>query len=133
MKNNKKQFIGLLIFLVVASVLSATSSALAAPNFASKAIEGISSFDLPGGGAREGVMEGVVGNIIQVFISIFGIIFLALMVYGGFKWMIAQGREDEVSKAKQIIQAAIIGLGVVLIAYIITYFIVTRFYQATQA
>jgi len=45
------------------------------------------------------------------------------MIYGGFIWMIARGNEGEVTKAKDLIQAAIIGLVVVLAAYAITQFI----------
>ncbi len=52
------------------------------------------------------------------------------MVYGGFKWMIAQGREEEVQKAKTIIQAAIIGFGIVVSAYAIAVFVTNAFFSA---
>jgi hypothetical protein len=45
------------------------------------------------------------------------------MIYGGYRWMMASGREEEVQKAKDTIKAAIIGLIIVLSAYTITYFI----------
>ena len=112
--------------------LFAFSQALAAgSDIATKMLANVNAFALPKGGNTEGVAEQVVGRIIQAFISVFGIIFLALMVYGGYKWMMAQGREDEVSKAKEIIKAAIIGLAVALTAYVITYFVVYWFYTAT--
>ena len=72
----------------------------------------------------------IVGKIIQAFLGIFGVLFLALMVYGGFKWMIAQGREEEVQKAKTIIQAAIIGFGIVVSAYAIAVFVTNAFFSA---
>ena len=75
--------------------------------------------------------EPIVGRIIQAFLSIFGVLFLALMIFGGYKWMIAQGREEEVKKGKDIIRSAIIGLGIVLLSYAISLFVIARFYAAT--
>lgn len=63
---------------------------------------------------------GTVGRIIGVAISFLGVIFLLLMIYGGFRWMMAHGNEQEIEKAKGIIQTAIVGLVIVLLAYILT-------------
>ena len=49
-----------------------------------------------------------------------GVVFLILMIYGGYLWMLARGNEQEVEKAKNIIQNALIGLVIVLAAYAIT-------------
>ena len=83
---------------------------------------------LPSG--QNTTVETVAGNVIQSFLSVFGILFLGLMVYGGYKWMIAQGREEELKKAKDIIRSSIIGLAIALSAYAISLFVVARFYQA---
>lgn len=64
------------------------------------------------------------GRFIKIFISFFGIIFTMLIIYGGYKWMMAKGNEDEVVKAKELFMNATIGLGIVISAYAITYFIV---------
>lgn len=138
MKKYQKQFINLLILFVVAATLLVANYAMAqdtanpGEGIANKMISGIKDFKLPSGGGQEGKIETVIGKIIQTFLSIFGILFLGLMVYGGFKWMIAQGREEEVKKAKDIIRSSIIGLGIVLIAYAITYFVVYMFFLAGE-
>ena len=88
--------------------------------------------NLPSGGQNEGKIETVIGKIIQAFLSIFGVVFLALMLYGGYVWMKAQGREEEVKRAKSMIQNAIIGLGVVMTAYAISYFVVFMFNRAAS-
>ena len=62
-------------------------------------------------------------KVINAFLSIFGTIFLILMILGGYKWMMASGREEEVKKAKDTIRAAIIGLIIVVSAYAISYFV----------
>ena len=73
--------------------------------------------------AGEGGLEGGVGNIIQAVLSLIGVLFLGLLVFGGIKWMTAGGNEDIIKKAKSRIVNAIIGLAIVLFAYGITAFI----------
>ena len=68
----------------------------------------------------------LVGKIIKAALSFVGIIFLVLMIYGGYTWMMARGNEQEVEKAKNLITAAIIGLIIVLAAYAISYFILEK-------
>ena len=53
------------------------------------------------------------------------------MLYGGYVWMMAKGAEDEVTKAKNIIRGALIGLIVVMSAYAISYFVTTSLETAT--
>ena len=65
----------------------------------------------------------IAANLIKAFLSILGIIFLILIVYGGYIWMMSRGNEQEVEKAKQIIQRAIIGLIIIVAAYVITVFV----------
>ncbi len=64
-----------------------------------------------------------VGNVIASALAIVGLIFLILMVYAGFKWMLSRGNEDEVTKARETIIAATIGLIVIAAGYAITRFI----------
>ncbi|MEK7516207.1 MAG: hypothetical protein AAB562_01275, partial [Patescibacteria group bacterium] len=73
----------------------------------------------------------IIGKIIAVGIGLVGVIFLVLMVYGGFLWMTARGDEQKVEKSKDLITAAVIGLVIVLAAYIITNFVVTNLLSAT--
>ena len=68
--------------------------------------------------------EVYVGVITRTALSLLGIIFLLLMVYGGYLWMTDRGNTDQVEKAKKLISAAIIGLIIVVGAYVISYFVV---------
>jgi cbb3-type cytochrome oxidase subunit 3 len=65
----------------------------------------------------------IIGTVIGAILSFVGVIFFLLIFYGGLRWMLAQGNEQEVEKAKQIIIAASIGLVIVLAAYAITAFV----------
>ena len=68
-------------------------------------------------------LPGTIGKVVGVILSLIGIVFLILMIYGGFIWMLARGNDQEVVKAKNLIQSAIIGLIIVLVAYAITAYI----------
>lgn len=68
----------------------------------------------------------VSGRVINTALSLVGLIFLILMVYGGYLWMTARGDESQVEKAQMIIRNAIIGLVLVLAAYAITVLVTTR-------
>lgn len=93
----------------------------------------ISGFDLPSGGENpDEAAQGIIGRLISAFLSLFGIIFMVLMIYGGYKWMMARGNDDEVTKAKSLIRGAVIGLIIVLSAYAISLFVATAVQQATK-
>jgi len=69
------------------------------------------------------------GEVIGMILSFVGVIFLALVIYGGITWMTAGGNDQKVEKAKTIIIDATIGLIIVLSAYAITSFIGTQLAQ----
>ena len=78
-------------------------------------------------GTTEGSVTTIVGTAINAALTLVGIIFLVLMVYGGFLWMTARGSSEQIDQAKQIIVGALIGLVVVMSAYAITVFVTSRF------
>lgn len=65
----------------------------------------------------------ILGTIIGALLSLLGVVFFALMVYGGVLWMTARGESEQLKKAKDVIITAITGLIIVMAAYAITYFI----------
>lgn len=67
-----------------------------------------------------------VGEVIGMVLSVFGVVFLGLTVYSGIQWMTAGGNEEKVTKARERIIRAAIGLGIIIMSYALTSFIVTR-------
>ena len=62
----------------------------------------------------------------QIMLGVFGflgIIFLILTIYGGVLWMTARGNEEQVTKAKNILKTAVIGLIIILTSYGVAQFI----------
>lgn len=66
----------------------------------------------------------IIGGLIQAALGFVGVIFLVLMLYAGFLWMTARGNNEQVTKAKDLITGAIIGIVIVASAYAITSFVV---------
>jgi hypothetical protein len=75
--------------------------------------------------------EPVIAVIIKAFLSFLGVLFLILMIYGGFLWMTARGNEAQVTKSKDLMTAAVIGLIIILISYAISYFVVDALTKST--
>lgn len=71
-------------------------------------------------------LSRTVGNYIKIALSLVGMIFLVLTVYAGFLWMTASGEEEKMTKSKEILRAAVIGLAITLMSYGITTFVVDK-------
>ncbi|MFA6106082.1 MAG: hypothetical protein WC745_00170 [Patescibacteria group bacterium] len=63
-----------------------------------------------------------IGQIVQLMLYALGIIFLCLIIYGGFEWMQSMGNEERVKKAQSILRNATIGLLIVVAAYALSIF-----------
>lgn len=74
-------------------------------------------------GVDETTVSAIAGTVVNIFLSILGIIFVVLMLYGGYLWMTARGKEEQMEKAKELIRDAIIGLIIIVAAYAIASFI----------
>jgi len=62
-------------------------------------------------------------NVIRIAFGFIGTIFLGLTLYAGYMWMTAGGEEEKVTKAKSLLTQAVIGLGIILLSYSITLFV----------
>lgn len=69
----------------------------------------------------------VIADVLQLALSILGILFVIFMIYGGYIWLTAAGNEQKADKAKSIITESILGLVIVIGAYAISYFVIYAF------
>ncbi|MBI4138521.1 hypothetical protein HY479_00015 [Candidatus Uhrbacteria bacterium] len=86
-----------------------------------------SSIKLGSGDVRE-----TAARIINVALGFLGIIAVIIVLMGGFKYMISGGNEEKVAEAKKLIVSGIIGLAIILSAWAITSFVISRLVSATQ-
>ena len=73
-----------------------------------------------------GDLATTVATVIKAVLALVGTVFLVLTIYAGILWMTAQGEEEKVTKAKEIIKASVIGLVIIMSAYAITYFVTSK-------
>ncbi len=73
-----------------------------------------------------------IARIINVFLGILGVIFVVLIIYGGFMWMTAAGNNDKVEKAKKIISRSVIGVLIILTSYLVTWFVMSRLVEVAD-
>jgi cytochrome bd-type quinol oxidase subunit 2 len=76
--------------------------------------------------ATEATAGDIAASIITIFLGLLGIIFLGLLIYGGYKYLMARGNQDQVEEAMSTIRRAIIGLLIITAAYAITFYIFSK-------
>ncbi len=74
----------------------------------------------------------IVVRIINIGLSLLGMIFLGLVIYAGFIWMTSGGDTTKIEKAKNYLKNAVIGLVIILSSWAITRFILTALREATN-
>ena len=72
------------------------------------------------------------GPRFQARLLFLGIVAVVIVLLGGFKWMIAGGNDEKTNEAKKLIVSGIIGLAIILSAWAITSFVISRLVSATQ-
>ncbi|MBI4458118.1 Ig-like domain-containing protein [Candidatus Uhrbacteria bacterium] len=65
----------------------------------------------------------VVGNVINVFLGLLGIVAVVLILYAGFLIMTAAGNEEQVAQGKRVLSQAVIGLVIIMSSYGIARFV----------
>lgn len=73
----------------------------------------------------------VVASIVNILLGLLGVFFVILLVVAGWRYLTAQGEPDKTKKAIGTITSAVIGLAIVLSAYIIARFVLQAVLSAT--
>jgi hypothetical protein len=66
----------------------------------------------------------VVGRVIAAVLGLVGSLALVMFIYGGFTWMTAAGNEQSITKGKNIVIWATIGLVVIFTSYALVRFVI---------
>lgn len=122
--NHNTRITAIVITLFVFTALFLSSNVSHAANLKDAFLTPLYNASGQAGYGKEVSAEGIASLVITIALTFIGVIFLVLAIYGGYIWMIARGNEQEVEKAKQIIQNSIIGLIVVLAAYAASWYII---------
>lgn len=76
-------------------------------------------------------IPAIVGTVINVLLGLFGTILTVLLLLAGYNWMTAGGDEGKVTKAKDMIKNAVIGIAIILAAYAVSNFVINALVSAT--
>lgn len=79
-----------------------------------------------------GDVRTTAARIINVALGFLGIVSVVIVLMGGFKYMLSGGSTEKTDEARKLIVSGIIGLAIILSAWAITTFVVTRLISATQ-
>lgn len=118
-------FILIILFFCLSAELALAQTATPTPTPVSIS-GGVKSFGQKVYGQSPQSPQVIVALIINVVLGLLGILFVGLIVYGGYTYMISQGSQDQIKKAKGILTTAVIGLIIVLISYAIADFVISR-------
>ncbi|MBU2575723.1 pilin [Patescibacteria group bacterium] len=94
-------------------------------------IGGITGFGDIKGNEQLGVYDKI-ASVINILLGFAGIIAVIYIIFAGFKWMTAQGNEEQITSAKGTIKNAVIGLGIVLLAFVIVNFVTKSLIDVVQ-
>ncbi|OGH69720.1 MAG: hypothetical protein A3C90_04065 [Candidatus Magasanikbacteria bacterium RIFCSPHIGHO2_02_FULL_51_14] len=76
-------------------------------------------------------LQVTITRIINVALSLLGVVAVVIILVGGFKWMLAGGNEEKSTEARKLIFAGIIGLAIILSAFAIARFVLQSLGTAT--
>ena len=85
--------------------------------------QGLIGTPVPVGTAR-GDLATVILNLVNYVLAIVGVIALAYLVYGGFRYITSAGNEETIGEAKLIIFNAILGIVVIGVAAALVNFVI---------
>lgn len=68
-------------------------------------------------------LSTIIGRILNYLFASIALVFLTVILIGGYLWMAASGKEEQIQKAKTFILNGIFGLIVIFIAYALVFVI----------
>lgn len=141
MKERKKTILISLAMLVAASflLLPATSALAEGPGIGSGIMGGLKNLGETGFVVEETNEANpnqivthprtIIFGVISVVLGMVGMLLLILLLYSGYLWLTAYGEADKADKAMKVARRAIVGIGIIMAAYIIT---VAGFYYLSR-
>jgi len=131
----KKIIITLVAVFVVASpavALAGNANNGAPTNGLSELKNNLNTFGGKTGlGNESSDLKLTIANIVNTILGFLGIIAVIMIIAAGYQWTTAGGNEDAVTKSKERIKNAVIGLVVTLLAFVIVNFAVNQLSGAT--
>ncbi len=123
-----KKFLSFAATIAIAAAVVIPSVTFAQPATDPYGVDAVgeSGLNLSGGDVRQ-----TAARLINVALGFLGIIAVIIVLIGGFKYMLSGGDSSKTEEARKLIISGIIGLAIILSAWAITSFVVSRLVEAT--
>lgn len=72
-----------------------------------------------------------IGNLINIFLAILGIIAMVMMIYGSFLWMTASANVEQIDTAQTLLLQGFIGFVIIALTWSIATYVVAKIGGAT--
>lgn len=109
-----------MLYVTCFPVFAATGSSLVNPDLSNKIRTNTNAATTPFSSKD---LTTVIGIVINSILGILGVIFLILIIYAGFRWLMAKGVDTDITKARNLIENSIIGLIIVVGCFVIVKFV----------
>ena len=119
MSKRLKILLFLIVFICLGFGVGSAVSPAAADQTLLQSQEGFSDMSSVFGGTPQD-LRTIVARIINVVLGLLGVVFVVLIIFGGFQYMTSAGNEEKTKKATDILKAALIGLIIILAAWAVT-------------
>ncbi len=70
-------------------------------------------------------------NLVNWILGLLGIIAVAMIILGGFQWLISGGNDESVATAKKTIGNAVVGIVIILLAWAVVHFTIGTIQNAS--
>ena len=129
MKKNKLKFNILILILVIfgmtisIGVLAQSGDSKIYNDVIKEKFDDAKEIGLPGTEGYDMTLLDRIAVMINRSLMILAILFLIIIIVGGFKWMTSGGNQEDIEKAKKMLTAGIIGMIIVFFAFGISAFV----------
>lgn len=130
MTNMTKRIVSLAATFAIAAAVAIPAVTFAQPAADPYGVNAVgdSGLNLSGGDVRQ-----TAARLINVALGFLGIIAVIIVLIGGFKYMLSGGDQSKTEEARKLIVSGIIGLAIILSAWAITSFVMSRLVEATTS
>lgn len=77
-------------------------------------------------------IRNMITQIVGYILAMVGVILLVQIIFAGYSWMMSGGNEEKIKKAKGKIVNSIIGIAIIMVAYVLVSTIFGLLVQVTQ-
>ena len=74
--------------------------------------------------SNEERIVSIIGAFISIALGFIGVIFVVLMIYGGWLWGSARGNEEQVQEAEKLIRNAVLGTIITFATFTLSRFVI---------